>query len=523
MEQNKKQTITDFISIVKRRRWGIMLPFTAFVLLSVVVILIWDPVYRSTATILIEEQDIPREYVMATVTSYAEHRLQAINQRIMSSARLLEIINRFDLYSDKRRRLTIEEIIEDMRKKDIRLETITADVVDPRSGRPTEATIAFTLSYEGKNPVVVQKVANVLASLYLEENIRVTGQQTAGATKFLEAEMISVRSNLLALEREISAFKERNPKSLPELFQFNLQSMDWSERNYMQLKDQLRTLREKESYLSTQLATIAPDTANQDKERLKELRVLLVSLNTRFSDEYPDVIKTKAEIGLLEKKLQSADSQPEISGKPDNPAYIALSSQLASIQSDIDSTMRQIEELDNNRDEYRQRLEKTPRVEEGYKNLLVERNNTQAKYDDLMKKFMEAKVAHGLEEEQMGERFTLIDPPRLPEKPVRPNQPIILLIGLMLGLGAAAGTASLQEASDKSVRRSEDLLTSLRFPVLAEIPEIVTEEDLARQKRRRNIILGTVIFSLAVIVMAIHFLVKDLDILWARFVRLAGW
>jgi uncharacterized protein involved in exopolysaccharide biosynthesis len=281
---------------------------------------VWTPVYRSSSTILIEDQDISRDYVTSIITSYADQRLQTINQRIMSASRLLEIIKRFNLYSDKRERWTTEEIVDNMRKKDIKFETITADVIDSRTGRPATATIAFTVSYEGKNRLEVQQVANVLASLYLEENIKVVDQQTGGTTKFLEEEMKSVQNDLAELEKKIAAYKEKNPRALPELMQFNLQVMDSNERSYDQIKDHLRTLRERESYLRTELATIMPDAKNQDKERLKELRVELGSLKVRFSDEYPDVIKTKAEIAELEKRLGSAEIQKAVAEKPDNPA-----------------------------------------------------------------------------------------------------------------------------------------------------------------------------------------------------------
>ncbi len=522
MEQIESITIEDVAKIIKRRRWGLIAPALAAFLLSVLVLLVWKPVYRSTSTILIEEQEISRDYVMATVTSYAEQRLQSINQRIMSAARLGEVIDRFNLYADKRNKLTKEEIIENMRKKDIKFDTIMADVVDRRTGQKTLATIAFTISYEGQNPLVVQQVANVLASLYLEENVKVVGQQTEGTTKFLEEEMKSVQADLAELERKIAIYKEKNPRALPELFQFNLQTLDWSERNYNQLNDQLRTLRERESSLQAELATIAPDTTNQDKERLKELRVMLGSLKSRYSDEYPDVVKTRFEIAELEKRLQSKESQPAVVEKPDNPAYVSLATQLAGVQSEIKSVKRQIGELDKKKDEYRQRLEMSPRVEEGYKTLMVERNNTQAKYDDLMKKFMEAKVAHGLEKEQMGERFTLIDPARLPEKPVKPNRPAVLLIGLVIGISMGVGTAALQETSDRSARRSEDLAASFIFPVLAEIPEIATLEDELRKKSRMKVMAGTVVLLLIVLVLIVHFFVMDLDVLWARAARHLG-
>jgi polysaccharide chain length determinant protein (PEP-CTERM system associated) len=519
MEETKITSFKDIVRIIERRRWALIVPALTVLLFSVLVLLLWKPVYRSTSTILIEEQEISREYVMATVTSYAEQRLQTINQRIMSAARLLEIINRFNLYADKRDKLTSEEIIEDMRKKDIKFETIMADVIDRRTGQKTVATIAFTVSYEGKNPQVVQQVANVLASLYLEENMKVVDQQTEGTTRFLEEEMKSVQANLADLEGKIAAYKERNNRALPELLQFNLQTLDWSERNRDQLNEQLRSLRERESYYQTELATMAPDTINQDKERLKELRVALNGLKARYSGEYPDVIKTKTEIAALEKKLQEQSNEPAVQEKPDNPAYVALAAQLASVQAEIKSVKLQIEDIDQKRDDFRRRLEASPKVEEGYKKLMVERNNTQAKYDDLMRKFMEAKVAHGLEKEQMGERFTLIDPARLPEKPVRPNRPAILLIGLILGIASGVGTASLQEASDRSARKTEDLTRTFLIPVLTEIPEIVTFEDELRKKTRLKIAVASSFLFILIIALVVHFFVMDMDILLIRVMR----
>jgi len=136
-----------------------------------------------------------------------------------------------------------------------------------------------------------------------------------------------------------------------------------------------------------------------------------------------------------------------------------------------------------------------------------------------MKKFMEARVAHGLEKGQMGERFTLIDPAKLPEKPVRPNRPAILLIGLILGIGASIGMVAVQESTDHSARRSEDLTASFPFPVLVEIPEIVTLQDEQHSRRYLKIISGAVSLSLVIVVLIIHFFVIDLDVLWARIAR----
>jgi len=512
-------SFSDILGIVKRRKGAIALPAAAIFVVAAILVFALPKTYKSSSTILIEEQEIPREYVVTTVTSFAEERLQVINQRVMSSNKLLEIINRFNLYADLRSKKTTEEIVQQMRE-DIKFQTISANIIDRRTGNPTSATIAFTLSYEGKDPAMVQQIANVLASLYLEENLKVRQAQTTGASKFLEDEMKSVQGELSALDAKIAAFKERNINALPELSQVNLQEMDRAERDVDQLRDRLRTLKEQEGYLQTQLAAIPTDSANSDKTRLQELRVRLVELRNRYSDEYPDVKKTKSDIATLEHQLRA--TKRDTLTKPDNPAYVTLSSQLASTQSEIESTKRQIGMAQKKLEGYRGRMAAAPRVEEGYKTILAERNNTQAKYDDLMKKYMEARVANGMEKEQMGERFTVIDAARLPEKPVSPNIPAVLLLGLILGIGAGVGCASLQEYNDQSIRTFEELAAVSGFPVLATIPDMIDSDDVAATRRKMRRVAAGAVLSCAVALIGFHFLVMDLDVFWAKVMRRLG-
>jgi len=511
------KTAQDFLDILKRRRWSIIVPAGAVFIIAAIVAFCWPPTYRSTATILIEEQEVPREYVNTAVTTFADQRLQSINQRIMGTTRLLEIITKFKLYDDLKSKWTTEEIIDRMRK-DIKFNTVSADVIDPRSGQPRPATIAFTVSYNGKNPVVVQQVASELTSLYLEENLKDREKQSQGTSKFLEDEMKSVQVQLADFDSRIKTYKQGHINSLPELTQLNLQSLETVEREIVSLNYQLRTLKERESNIQTELSTMSTDAGNQDKTRLSELRVRLGEMKTRLTDEHPDVIKTRGEIAELMKQLR-ATGRDTADNKPDNPAYITLSSQLSGIQSEIESAKRQIETLSRKREDYKRRIAASPGVEEGYKNILDQRNNLQLKYDDLSKKFMEAKVSNGMEKEQKGERFTLIDAARLPEKPVSPNIPAILLIGLVLGLGSGVGVAALNEQGDQTARTPEMLARVTSFPVLASIPEIVTWEDIARQKKkRRRAAVGLVLF-LVISPILFHFLVMDLDIFWAKALR----
>ena len=534
MEENVI-TIQDFKDVVKRRKKALIIPALIIFVIAAGVAFLLPRVYRSTAIILIEEQEIPKEYAISMVTSYAEQRIHTYTQRIMSSSQLTEIINRFNLYPDLRQKRNLEEIIEKMRK-DIKLETISPEASDRRT---TSTTVAFTVSYEGENPERVQQVANTLASLYLQENLKVREEKTAGASKFMEDEMKEAQASLASQNAKITEYKEKHINALPELSQMNLQELERLERNIEQFDIQLRFLKEREGSLQTQLASTARHLASPekerrekerpDKERLKELELKLIDLNTLYTDRHPDVIKTKKEIADLERKIQMSagegvDPKPEApADKLENLAYITISSQLSATHAEIESIKRQIATAGRRRQEYVLRIQGSPRIEEGYRGLLAERNNLQAKYDDLMKKYMETKVARGLEKEQMGERFTLVDPPRLPVKPVKPNVPAILLIGAVLGIGGGIGMVLLREFSDQSVRSVEVLAKATGYTVLASIPEIFTGKDIARMKRKRAAAAYSTLAALIVCVAVFHFFIMDLDVLWAKLARRLPW
>ena len=509
-------TMDDYFTIVRRRKWSLICPVIIVFLASAIVALALPSIYKSTSTILIEEQDIPANFVMTTVTSYAEQRLQSIHQRIVSFSRLFDLVNRFNLYPDLKDKWTDDEIVAKMRE-DIILEPITVEAADHRTRKPSAITIAFTLSYEGKNPGTVHRVANILTSMFLEENLLVREKQAAETSTFLENEMEKVKADLSKLEAEMAVFKSAHVNELPELLQVNMQSLNNIENNIERLNEQLRSLREREGYFQSQLASIPREV---DQNHLAQLKAQLAYLSARYSDQYPDVIKTKAEISELEnQRNNSTGSSVQTGNLPDNPAYITLAAQLSSIQAEIVSVKKQIKEANETANKYRTRIANTPKVEEAYKAIYIERNNTQAKYDDLMRKHMDARVAQGLEKEQKGERFTLIDPARLPEKPYKPNRMAIMLIGFVLSIGAGVGWASLKEFNDQSIRDSDTLTRATSFPVLAVIPEILTKQDTRQISNKRLLMISATVLIVIAGVTAFHYLVMDLNVFWAKLMR----
>lgn len=506
--------------IFKRRKFTFLIPFTIIFLLSLLLAFFLPSYYRSSATILIEEQEIPKDFVVATVSSFAEQRLEMIKQRIMSHGRLLELINQFELYTELKDKWTIEQIVEKMREN-IHVTTLSAEVMDRRTGRPTAVTIAFTLSYVGKNPTKVHQVTSELTSLFLEENLKVRTRQTKEAIQFFEDELLRVKEDLNVIKNSISLFKEKNLLRLPEYTQINMQLLQSSEKTIENFNEQLKILAERETYYVTQLSLMTPEMEfNNDRKRLEELKIHLVFLKSKFSDEYPDVIHTKAEIEKLSLQFEKTENSNDRNDrKPDNPSYITISSQLSGVRAEMSSVRRQITEAKAKKSLYEKRIESSAKIEGQYNTLLSDQANLTSKMNELTQKLMEAKVAYGLEKDQKGERFTLIDPARLPEKPFKPNRMLLMILGVLFGVGFGTGSVAFKEFVDDAVYNPLTINYLTEKIVLGEIPFISTQKERYQKKLKYFIIVVVTIIVLITGIILFHLFIMDIDILLIKINR----
>src|ERR1700745_658116 len=151
--------LTTYLANARQRRIPLIIAFSIGLVVTLLLAILLPPHFRSAGTILIEQQEMPQELVRSTVTSYADERVQVISKRVMTTETLLNIIRRYDLYPKERAKDTREALLNRMRN-DIGLKMISADVIDPRSGRPTAATIAFEVSYTSRSADLAAKVAN---------------------------------------------------------------------------------------------------------------------------------------------------------------------------------------------------------------------------------------------------------------------------------------------------------------------------------------------------------------------------
>ncbi|MBZ0172897.1 MAG: hypothetical protein K8E66_10990, partial [Phycisphaerales bacterium] len=282
--------------------------------LGLLVAILLPPAYRASSVILIEQQEIPPELVRSTVTTYADQRIQVISQRVMTSTNLQAIIAKYDLYREERQREPIEVVLNRMRE-DINLEMISADVVDPRSGKPTQATIAFRLSYENRVPQLAQQVANELTTLYLSGNLERRTEMATQTTTFLTDEVAKLATTVNDLESALADFKEQHLGKLPEQGELNMRMLDRTEQEIREMEARIRALEEREIYLQAELAKLSPYTTLygnsgqrilSPQDRLKELEGALRSLEARYSTQHPEVLRTKKEIEALRAEIGSA-------------------------------------------------------------------------------------------------------------------------------------------------------------------------------------------------------------------------
>ena len=581
MEQ-QKSNLSDYLVTLGRtkKRW---IPISLLILvIGVGVAFGLPPVYRSSATILIEQQEIPQELVRSTVTTYADQRIQVISQRVMTRANLVKIIKKYDLYVKEQKKDPLEVVLEKM-SKDIEMKMVSAEVVDPRSGRPTTTTIAFTLTYFSESPALAQKVANELASLYLNENITSRRQQATEATGFLKDEADKLRDKIAGLEQQLARFKEKNVNQLPELNQLNMQLLDRSDTQLLEVERQLRSVNERKIYLRSQLAQLNPNNTQYTEtgermlssaDRLKSLKTNYISMSAIYSPDHPDLVKLDKQIAALELEVGETDDSRQLrekksqletelalamktygedhpnvkklknslikldealnnspgminedavkQSKPDNPVYIQLLGDIESADAEYRSLLQKQTELLAMKQDYENRLTNAPQVEREYRSLSRDYESAVLKYREINAKQMQAQLAEVLEVERKGERFTLIEPPQLPEEPVRPNRLAVVFLGGVFSLVGGAGSIVISHSTDQTIRGAAGLQSLLGSAPLSVIPNMRNDEERRRTRRRLWWLLLILFVLMCAVIALFHWLVMPLDVLWYAGLRRLG-
>ena len=517
-------SLEHFYLVLVHRKWVIV---PIFILISVATAIFsyrLPDIYSAYTLVLVDPQQVPENYVQPTVTGNIGNRLGSLTQQIMSATRLQRIIDNFNLYAEERETLPREDVISGMRRD------ISVNVVS--NFRGASALQAFQITYRGKDPQLVAQVTNELASLFIEENLKARERVATGTNEFLEHRLEAMRNTLLDQENRLKAFKLQHVGEMPEHQGANIQILNQLQSRLQGLTDSVNRAQQQKTYLHAALesrreaaearkaqadqaeapeleAALPPEEelptgpTAEDIRDAAQLRVLL----SRYGESHPDVQRLKREVEdrrlLREQLMEQAKERAALAAKlrsereQEQPKEEPVAApeeefpevaQLDLLDEEIARSREQQEQVLEAISRTQARIEAVPVREQEITELVRDYNISRNNYQSLLSKKLEAETGTDLEIRQKGERFTILDPAQVPERPSGPNRLKINFTGSAFGLVLGVALAFLPEFLGSSITLAEQVTAYSGVPVLGVIPTIRTRVD--RQRRRRWIIAG---------------------------------
>jgi succinoglycan biosynthesis transport protein ExoP len=506
-EQSSGFDVSRYLGIVRRRHLQFLIPLFLGWALVWGASWVLPPRYESSTLILVEQPTMPKDYVTPNVNDDLQARMQSITQQILSRTRLLRIINAMNLYAGGGRKPPTPDDKVDHMRKDIEIELV-------KNARDT--ITAFNVSYTSRDPRLAQQVTSELTNLFINENLEVRQQESEDTTKFLESQLESARKTLADQEDKIREFKGQHVGELPTQVGSNLQILAGLQSQLQTEEDALNTAKQQRVYLETLVNQYRSLQGSPKGEgggalqglpavdaELDKLRAQLADLSSHYTDRHPDVRKVKEQIAKTEKirdqlvaDLKAKASAPQAdpnaaNATPDaaemrdpSSPMVQLQGQLQANRVEIANREHSVADLKTKVVDYQARLNQEPVREQQLSDLTRGYDQSKANYDELLKKKNGSAMATSMELLQQGERFSIIDPPSLPLKPIFPNRLKFCGIGLGVGLALGALVAGAFEMMDDRIYDQKELQKLLPVAVISEIPAIVVEADERNERQR---------------------------------------
>jgi uncharacterized protein involved in exopolysaccharide biosynthesis len=507
MSENRELTMDDYLAMLHRRLRVILIPVLLAPIAGFGVSYVFAPKYTSQSTVLVEGQKVPDNYVQPVITANFTQRVQTLSQEILSPTRLRPVIEGLALVKPEDEGKLISDIQTNMQVEPV-ITSMTAAAGGPggkkkKSSVTDEPVPGFTVNYTDSNPDRAQKICNALTDLIVNENLAERSDIAKSTTNFIGRQLEDAKNALNDQDAKLAAFKKQYMGQLPTDAETNT-------RMLMSLNSQLdattqtlgRAQQDKaytESLLAQQLATwkssqssTSPQTLEQE---LTQLQGQLLQLQARYTPDYPDVIKTKADIAEVEKRLKevnaasaSASVTNEKANAAEPPEIRQLRLQIHQYQGVIEQSSSDQKRLQSSIGLYQSHLAMSPGIEEQWKLLTRDNENAQKTYQDLLTKKSSAALATNMENQQQGEQMHIMATASVPEAPSFPNRPLFAAGGLGVGLGLGLLIAVWLEFSDKSIRTGKDAAAIMDLPLLISVPWLGgDEEDAAvHTNGRRN-------------------------------------
>jgi succinoglycan biosynthesis transport protein ExoP len=508
MQEKEKQQLNwrDYWEVIARRRWILLGVLFVAGLAGTLGADLWPVRYRSEALILVERQDVPSHYVQPNVTSDVQQRLQAITQQVLSRTRLDRMITQFGLYPKDSKRFGREKLIEKMRDDIDVVPVLTAD---------RNHLTAFRILYTHDNAQTAQQVVNELTSEFINESLRARTQASMATTDFLQTQLNEATKQLASEEAKLRSYKTKYLGELPEQQQTNMQILssleaqlyaesnarDRAEQQRIYLESLASAYRGINDHDTSPIASATPLTVID--KTIADLQQQLTALEAKYTPNYPDVVRVRDQLAEWKARRKKAATQAKASptgasagnAAPDvsNADMAELQSRLKANAAEIALHKRQVDRLRQQILDAQSRLRLTPLRAQELAQVTRDDHNAREQYQTLLQKKLQSELATNLEKREEGERYRIIDPPSLPQKPVSPNRLEIVLGGWALGLGAGIGLVALEETTDETLRGDADVRALVPCPVLANLPILRSPGQERRRKWARIAEIGGIV------------------------------
>jgi succinoglycan biosynthesis transport protein ExoP len=476
--------IREYLDVVRRRKLWIIL-FTLGSFLCVTVIARRMPnLYRAETTILVNPQKVNEGIVPSSVTGSVADRLSTIRQEVMSPTQLGQLVVELNMYPKLQGKVSTQALVSRMQ------DSTTIDVQESGGQRLSTFRIAFT----DLDPGEAARVANRIASLFIERNLKARQQQFNGTSQFIEAELQETKHQLEEKEHVLQDIKARYIMDLPESKQYHLEAMN-------ALRDQLRTSqdrvdrnRQTKAYVQS-MAGISAPTIDLDQQsmssnvsrspyqtQLQKLEMQLKDLQVRYGPNYPDVRKLRNQVSQMKIKADAEKVQTAIPETQENLTQHKIhnpvvEAEVNKLDQDIEDQTKVQADLQHQIQYHVGKLQQVPVFEQQIAGLMRDYDSLRNHYNQLQEKKLSAQMAGELESHDAGERFEVMDKAIPPESPSSPRRGFMIAGGLFMGLLCGLAVAFLVEINDESVRHEREAAQIFGKPVLAGIPKIVSNQE----------------------------------------------
>lgn len=475
--------IREYLDLARRRKlWIILLTLGISICITVVALRL-PSMYRAETVIQVDPQKVPDSVVPTSVSGTVADRLSTIRQQVMSPTQLGLLIKEMNLYPGLRDKVSEQELVARMQK------STSIDVTDSGGQRLSTFHIAFTDTDRNQ----VARVANRLASLFIERNLEARQRHFTGTSQFLETELQETKHQLEEKERLLQDVKSRYIMDLPESKQYHLEAMNTLRDQLRTSQDQVNRDRQSKVYIQS-MAGMSTQTIDLDQQssaskspyqaQLQKLETQLKDMQVRYGPNYPDVRKLQNDINQLKAKAESektaTDAPDPQANTPTHQAHNpVVEAEVNKLDQDIDDQTKVQAELEKQIQYHVGKLQQVPVFEQQIAGLMRDYDTIRNHYNQLQAKKLDAAMAGEMETYEAGERFEVLDPAVPPDGPSGPRRGIMIIGGLFFGLMCGIGVAFLVEVSDESVRHEREAAQIFGKPVLAGIPKITSDKEHA--------------------------------------------